>query len=134
MIDGLKFHHIGYAVKDIDLTSSMYLSAGWNISETIIDTTQNAKIAFLKKDGMPDIELVAPVDKNSPVNKTIEKAGITPYHICYETDDINSAIAELRKKKFIVLFKPVAAPAIDNKLISYLFHKDVGLVELVQSK
>lgn len=131
MLSYLNFHHIGYAVQDIVVTAEYYISAGWSISEIQIDVIQNTKIAFLKKEHFPLIELVAPIDDNSPVVNTLNKMGVTTYHICYEVFDIDLAIVELKKLKYIPLFKPVEAIALENRKICYLFNKSVGLIELL---
>jgi methylmalonyl-CoA/ethylmalonyl-CoA epimerase len=131
MLDNLRFHHIGYAVENISLTAEYYIKAGWILSVIQIDTVQNSQIAFLLKDGFPLMELVAPIDGNSPIVKTLNKMGVTPYHICYEVDDIEQAIAELKKQYFMLLFKPVEAIAFENRKICYLYHKHIGLIELL---
>jgi len=132
MLDNFRFHHIGYTVNDIETTAAYYTKAGWQISETEIDAIQNTRIAFLSKENMPLIELIAPVDASSPVVKTLEKVGVSPYHICYEVDDIQASIAELRKQRYVLLFNPVEAVALGNCKICYLYNKNVGLVEIVE--
>ena len=133
MLPYFRFHHICYAVKDIEASAKLYLEAGWLLSEVVIDSIQNAKIAFLSKEGMPQIEFVAPVDEKSPIVKTLEKSGNSPYHICYEVDNIDEAVADLRKQKYIKLFNPVPAVGIMNKKICYLFNAQVGLIEIVEA-
>lgn len=132
MIKQNRFHHIGYAVNNIDDTSVYYLSQGWKLSQKVVDEIQNAQIAFLSREGEPLIELVAPINAESPVNKTLMKSGVTPYHICFEVDDIDAAILEMKKMKFILLFKPVEAIAINNRRICYLYSKKNGLIELLE--
>lgn len=134
MLIDFKFHHIGYAVKSIEKTASYYINAGFVISEEIVDKTQNVKIAFLTKHGFPMIELVEAVDMLSPVVKTIEKSGVSPYHLCYEVDDIDDSISQMKKLKFLPLFKAVEAVALNNRKICYLYNQDVGLIELLNSK
>ena len=133
MLPYFRFHHIGYAVKDIEASAKLYLEAGWLLSEVVIDPIQNAKIAFLTKEGMPQIEFVAPVDEKSPIVKTLEKSGNSPYHICYEVDNIDEAVADLLKQKYIKLFNPVPSVCIINKKICYLFNAQVGLIEIVEA-
>ena len=133
MLADFRFHHIGYAVHDIFVTAEYYVKAGWNISDVQIDVIQNTKIAFLSKNGMPLIELIAPIDETSPIVKTLEKIGVSTYHVCYETDDIQQTVAELRKQKYIPLFNPVEAVALDNRKICYLYNKNVGLIEIVEA-
>jgi methylmalonyl-CoA/ethylmalonyl-CoA epimerase len=94
---------------------------------------QNVSVAFLEKYGMPRIELVESTPpNNSPVNKIIEKFGVSPYHICYVVENIESVIKELKKKKFLPLASPVSAAAMNNRKICFLYNKDVGLIELVE--
>ena len=81
-----------------------------------------------------DILINGPLIHSPQTVKILEKRGVTTYHICYEVDDINSSVSELRKQKFVQLFKPVEAVALNNQKICYLFNKDVGLIELVEIK
>ncbi|MCI1785955.1 MAG: VOC family protein [Bacteroidales bacterium] len=132
MLSYFKFHHIGIAVFDIDSTAKYYISAGYSKTNTVYDPVQNVYISFLTKDGMPKIELLAPKDETSPVNKILKKNGVMPYHFCYEVDEINQAIADLKKLHFVLINMPVRALAIENKKICFLFNKDVGLIELLE--
>ena len=134
MLPYFRFHHIGYAVKDINKVARYYEKAGWVLSETTLDLIQNTYIAFLTKEGMPKYELVAPVNENSPVVKTLEKSGNSTYHVCYAVEDIKLAIADLKKLHFVPLFNPVPAIGIDNALICYLYNPYVGLIEIVEEK
>ncbi|OQA94741.1 MAG: hypothetical protein BWY22_02363 [Bacteroidetes bacterium ADurb.Bin217] len=131
MFEKYEFHHIGYAVKSIEETAKFFLFLGYTITKTVIDPIQRVHIAFLLKEHTPCIELVQPIDDESPVVSILQKNGVTPYHICYEVEDINEAISEMRKQKFIPLFNPVPALAFDNRLICYFFNKNVGLIELL---
>ena len=129
----MKFHHIGVAVKEIEKTAAVYVQGGYKQSQTTFDPVQNVNICWLTKEGMPTVELLAPVDESSPVCKTLEKNGVTPYHTCYTVDNLEDAIAELRKMKYVIVAKPEVAPAISNCRVSFLFNKNVGLIELVEA-
>lgn len=129
----MKFHHIGVAVKDIEKTADVYVQGGYKQSETTFDPVQNVNICWLTKEGMPTVELLAPVDKSSPVCKTLEKNGVTPYHTCYIVEDIEQAISDLRKMKYVAVSKAEAAPAISNCKVAFLYNKNVGLIEIVEA-
>lgn len=133
MLESFKFHHIGVAVKDIDKTAAMYVGGGYQKSEPIFDPVQNVNICWLTKDGMPTVELLAPVDETSPVCKILEKNGVTPYHTCYMVDDIEQAIVDLRQQKYVLVSKPVEAVAIHNSKVAFLHHRQVGLIEIVEA-
>lgn len=134
MLPYLKFHHIGIAVYDINQTSKYYVCAGYTRTETITDNIQNIKISFLSKKDMPLLELLEPVDERSPVCSVLSKNGVSPYHVCYSVQDINRAIADLKKMRFVPLSYPVEAVAMNMNKICFLYNKDIGLIELVEEK
>lgn len=121
------------AVKSIDATAAIYEDGGYRMSEIIFDPIQNVDICWLTKEGAPTVELLAPVDETSPVNKTLEKVGVSPYHCCYVVDKIEDAVAELRKMKYIMVSKPAEAVAFCGSRVCFLFNKNVGLIELVEA-
>lgn len=133
MLESFKFHHIGVAVKDLDATAAVYEQGGYKRSAAIFDSIQNVNICWLSKDGMPTVELLAPVDEQSPVNKTLEKVGVSPYHTCYVVENIEEACAALRKQKYIMVSRPAEAVAFCGSRVCFLFNKNVGLIELVEA-
>ena len=123
--------HIGYAVHDIQKTAQYYVDGGWSLSEIYDENVQNTKIAFLTKVGMPTIELVSPLDGESPVDNILKHSGVAPYHICYGVDDMMAAVEELYEEGFKPLFMPVKSVAMNNREICYLYHLELGAIELV---
>ena len=131
----LTFHHIGIACISIEESASFYTLQGYTCSEIIYDPIQNVHIAFLAFQDhiMPCIELIAPHDDTSPVCKNLQKNGVSPYHICYETTNLERSILELKKQKFIIVSKPSPAVAFGGHKCCFLFNKNVGLIELVET-
>jgi len=80
------------------------------------------------------IELISPMNKNSPVQGIINKNGSAPYHICYCTTNILLKIKELRKNKYMLIESPKPAIAFSNRLVAFLYHKDIGIIELLECK
>ena len=130
----LTFHHIGIACRDIAKTQAFYLQMGYTASPIIEDPVQHVRISFLEKDGAPRLELLEPLDEQNPVARTLATVGVTPYHICYEVQDIEAAIAELRGQRFLLVNGPVPACAMNNKRIAFLYQKNTGLIELVEAQ
>lgn len=127
----MKVHHIGYAVRNIEDAFKKFQNLGYiRETEIISDEIRNVFIQFIIKDGYR-VELVAPLKENSPVDKILKK-GNTPYHICYETNDICKTIEELSGSGYTSLGVPEKAPAIHNRRVVFLFSKDMGLIELVE--
>lgn len=133
MLSNFKFHHIGVAVKEIDATASVYEQGGYHRSTSIFDPVQNVNICWLTKEGMPIVELLAPVDGKSPINKTLEKVGISPYHCCYVVDSIEKSVTELKKQRYILVSNPEEAVAFCGSRVCFLYNKNVGLIELVEA-
>ena len=126
----LKIDHIGIVTDDIETTASIYTKMGYNRSEIVVDDIQRVKICFLRN-GLSKIELVEPNSEKSSVNKLLKKNGVSPYHLCYEVDDIEKAFDEFIEMGFIALFRPVEAIAFNNRLICYMYHKSTGYIELL---
>jgi methylmalonyl-CoA/ethylmalonyl-CoA epimerase len=132
MIVGAIFHHVGIASTSIENTSTLYIEAGYRKTNVGFDPSQNVNFAFLEKTGSPLLELVEPIDKTSPVYNILKKTGVSAYHFCYEVDNILSCIKELEKKDFRLLVEPVDAIAFNNRKICFLYHIDVGLIEILE--
>ena len=132
MLDSFRFHHIGYAVFSLDATAAIYEKAGYRRSETIYDPVQNVNICWLTKEAFPTVELLAPVDETSPVNGTLKKSGVSPYHCCYVVDRIEDAVTELKRQKYILVKQAAQAVAFNGSRVCFLFNKDIGLIELVE--
>lgn len=128
----MKFNHIGIACFSIEKTAPFYLGLGYSKSDTVFDPIQNVRICFLSHTEMPTLELLEPCDEKSPVNDTLRKNGVSPYHICYESDEIDNSVSKLKEMKFYPLSKPVSAVAFNGKKVCFLFRNDVGLLELVE--
>ena len=133
MLADFQFHHIGIAVKDIEATAAIYEGGGYKVSATIYDPIQNVDICWLTKEGAPIVELLAPVNESSPVNKILKKNGVSPYHTCYVVKDIQVATSELKKQKYLMVSKPAEAVAFKGSKVTFLFNKNIGLIELVEA-
>ena len=131
----LEFHHIGIACLDIDKTSRLYVDQGYTPSPVIEDHLLRVRVCFMELAGQPRLELLEPLDEQSPVTRTLEKTGVTPYHICYEVQDIEAAIASLRSShRFLLVKGPVPACAMEDRRVAFMYQKNTGLIELVEAK
>jgi methylmalonyl-CoA/ethylmalonyl-CoA epimerase len=48
-------------------------------------------------------------------------------------ENMEESILALKKQRYILVSKPTEAVAFSGKQVSFLYHKDVGLIELVES-
>ena len=126
------FHHLGIATRNIEKCAEIYGNLGYTKSEIKIEPSQNVKICFLHKQKSPVLELVEPLSKDSPISRMIQASGTTPYHSCYEVENIKLAVNELEALNFRPLFEPTKSEAMEEGLFCYLFSPDVGLIELYE--
>lgn len=89
---------------------------------------------MLRKMGGVTIELVAPLDDKNPVSNTLAKMKnvSVPYHICYEVEDIEETIGELKKRGYMLIQKLAPAIAFDNRRVVFMLKREVGLIELLE--
>lgn len=127
-----KVNHIGVATKDYKETAAFYEAVGYNETVGGYDPYQNVYGYFYEAEGKPTIELLAPHDEKSPINKILEKNGVTPYHLCYEINcTIEEAVKEMKADKFMMISQPTYSDNLKGR-VCFLFHKNVGVVELLE--
>jgi methylmalonyl-CoA/ethylmalonyl-CoA epimerase len=126
------FHHLGIATRSIENCVSIYSKLGYSISDIRVEPSQNVKICFLSKEGGPLLELVEPQNNDSPVSNIVKNSGTTPYHTCYQVENLQASLDELEELNFRVLFEPLKSEAMDEGLFCYLFSAEIGLIELYQ--
>ena len=127
----MKVDHIGYAVKSIEKAKKALEPLGYRFEETVEDRDRNIHIAFGELDGYR-IELVAPISEGSPVDMQLSRLGPTPYHICYQSPDLEAEIENLKASRFKVTVPPAPAVAFGNKRVVFLYSLAVGLIEIVE--
>ena len=149
----LRFHHIGYAVADIEEARSAFRKLGWrdaapsSISDgevedaddngIVSDEGRGVYLAFMERaDTNALIELVSPMHDKSPVSKTLASSNnvSSSYHICYETDDLDFAIAEYKRRGYVLTAAAAPAPAFGGRSVAFLLHRDAGLTEFLETK
>lgn len=129
----MRIDHIGYAVKKIEKAIKSFENLGYLFEEIVEDYDRNIKISFGSKDGYR-IELVQPLDKEkeSPVDAYLSKVGPTPYHICYESDDFENEIEQLKSQGFRVIIPPQKAVAFGGKQVVFMMSLGMGMMEIVE--
>lgn len=131
-----KFHHVAFAVNDIDETTRTLGVCGYTLCPDypplVVDEALGVKLRFLSlAQGGPLLELVCGLGDTSPVAQILQKSGVTLYHMCFEVNDIEQAFVLLKQQGYVAVSKRIPAKAFGDRLIQFLYHKDGGLVELL---
>lgn len=128
----MRIHHVGYLVKKIEKAIKAFEGLGYTLTQGIVlDEYRKANICFLEKDGYV-IELVSPVSKDSVVADLMKKYGNSPYHICYEVEDMENEVNSLLDQHYVVCSELHSAVAIGNRNVCFLIHPYLGMVELLE--
>jgi methylmalonyl-CoA/ethylmalonyl-CoA epimerase len=128
----MKVHHLGYAVKNLSQSLEYFSLLDFIVvSGPVCDEKRDVEIAFIKN-GDYLIELISPLNDKSPITNYLDKIGNTPYHLCYETDNIDKTIAELRQQRYLIVERPSEAIAINKQRVAFLYHPSYGLLELIE--
>lgn len=131
----MKLHHIGIAVADLK-SSILRHKATFNISpitEIVTDAAQKVKVVLLSGDERrrAPIELIAPLSKDSPISKILEKEN-SLYHICFEVESIDHALKVARRQGAIIVSEPTESKLHEGKRIAFIYTRDKYLVEFVE--
>ena len=94
--------HIGIAVASLAEATPFYEALGLTVTGTDEVPEQGVKIAFLPV-GDGRLELLEPTRPDSPIAKHIERRGPGLHHVCLRVDNIEVAMAELKRKGFRLL-------------------------------
>jgi methylmalonyl-CoA/ethylmalonyl-CoA epimerase len=135
-MDRFEFHDVGIAVADLSAAIPIYKSlfSYELISGPYDDPLQNVSVCFLSRGpGDTTFELVAPLGPNSPIDRILKKGGGI-YHVCYQVENIQAAIAHLVEQGSLLISGPVPAVAFQMREIAWLMTEVNLLVELVQSR
>jgi methylmalonyl-CoA/ethylmalonyl-CoA epimerase len=124
--------HVGIAVETIRGARRLYEALGLRVEgfEEIIE--QGVKLAFLPV-GETRIELLEPIDAESPIARHLERRGAGLHHICLRVEDIRAAMQRLAEEGYRLLTDEPQIGA-DGCLICFVHPKTSGgvLLELSQ--
>ena len=132
-----KLNHIAIATPKLDEAVKTYKNMlGVKISSPIDQIDHGVKVVFIE---LPNtkIELLEPLGEKSPIENFLgknKKGGI--HHICFEVEDINSAILRLEKDGATVLGDGEAKIGAHGNPVIFLHPKDFNgtLIELEEVK
>ncbi len=139
MLTGLRFHHLGIAVRDLDGAVDSYARMfGFRVlAGPIDDPLQKVRATFIGSGQPGDImyELVTPLvaaGEKSPIDRVLDK-GNTSYHVCYEVPALDETIARLVGEGCYALGEPVPGIAFGNRRIAWLMTPTRHLLELLEA-
>ena len=133
-----KLRHVGIAVPSLGpATETLASLFGYKvISGLFDDPIQKVTVNSLAQadEEVAQIELIAPLTEDSPIKSMLAKGGGGIYHLCFETNDIDKALAHAKSKGCIIVSPPAPAIAFCGRGIAWFYARTRQLFELVESK
>ncbi|MCR4901785.1 MAG: VOC family protein [Butyrivibrio sp.] len=128
----MNIHHVGYLTKDLNKAQDEFLALGFVVEqEKAYDELRKINISFIIN-GDYRVELIEPVDEASPMYPLLKRYKNTPYHICYEVENLEASIEQLSARGYTVMQAPLEAPCIENHRVAFLINSNLGIIELVE--
>jgi methylmalonyl-CoA/ethylmalonyl-CoA epimerase len=129
----MKIHHIGYLVDDINDSAMEFIKLGFiKKGEIIEDTSRGIFILFLDNNEYV-VELIQTLNTDSPIYGLRKRYRNSPYHICFQTENLKKAIEELEMGGYTLFQPPQQAPAITGcPNVAFLMNQKIGIIELVE--
>ncbi len=129
-----RIDHVAIVVDNIDNALSFWRDAlGLDMTHLEEVKEQESIVAFLPAAGS-EVELVKPTTETSGVAKYLAKRGPGMHHICFEVDDIEETLAQM-KARGVKLINETPTIGAGGKKIAFVHPSSTNgvLVELYQN-
>ena len=135
---GLRFHHLGVAVRKPTDTVQFMRFLGYEVGDAVYDPRQGVNLIMCRHAGpVPDVEIVYPdaARGKSPVDAFLRMRpdGLV-YHVCYVTADLAGSLAALETAGLRVVCVAPPAPAVlfEGRRVSFYNIVGIGLCEILE--
>lgn len=129
----MKIDHIGIAVRSIDRSLEFYREVlGLEPSRRTVVDHEQVEVAVLPA-GEPRMELLQPTGADSAIARFLEKRGEGLHHIAVKVDDLDAAVAALRRSGRRLVSDAIRIGAEDYRYV-FVHPKDACgvLIELIE--
>ncbi len=96
--------HVGVAVKSLDDAIAVYRDVlGFTLEGIHVLKERKVKVAFLSSGGETNIELLEPLEADSPIAKFLETRGEGIHHIAVKVNNIEEVLNQFKAKGIILI-------------------------------
>ena len=130
---GLKFHHIGLAVKNPNKTIIFTKNLGYEIADEVYDNLQRVYLRMCFHSEMPNIEIIYSDIPDSPIEKILKYQKEKFYHICYTTNNLKLTIKTIKEVNHLITVSyPKPAILFNNNPVSFYYISGFGIIEILE--
>lgn len=126
--------HVAIAVKNMKEAEDYYKELGYSVINSVYDPLQNSYLTMCSSDRYLPVELVAPVNEQSPSYNMVEMHGEQPYHLCYRVSSIKNFLQNIQGIEYEMISDEKPAVLFNNQKVAFILVKKVGLIELVETE
>lgn len=129
-----RIHHLGIAVEQLDEAARRFETVlGTDASGAHDVPSARTTVQFFSV-GESRLELLAPMDDDSPVARHLKNRGPGLHHICLEVDDLEAEVARMRAAGMRFVTDDIQPGAHGSRII-FLHPRSTGgvLIELQQA-
>jgi methylmalonyl-CoA/ethylmalonyl-CoA epimerase len=128
-----RIDHIAIVVEDIDAALAFWRDALGLELENVEEVAEQKSIVAFLPIGESEVELVKPTTDDSGIARYLAKRGPGIHHICFEVEDIDAALVDL-KSKGVRLINETPAQGAGGKRIAFIHPQSTNgvLVELYE--
>jgi methylmalonyl-CoA/ethylmalonyl-CoA epimerase len=124
--------HLGIAVKDLDAAAAFYRDV-LQLAPRGPETADGARILHFDL-GESSVELLEPLDADSPIGRFLARRGPGLHHVCYRVADLDAAIAACQDHGYTLIDQQPRRGAGGHRIV-FLHPRTAGgtLIELTGS-
>ena len=133
-LTGLRFHHLGLAVREPEPALRFLQSLGYGIGRWICDDLQKVNLMMCRSATMPDVEVICRVGETGPLDSILSRVESLIYHVCYEVDDLEAVLEDLRGQGHRLRCVESRKPALlfAGRQVSFYYVQGFGLIEMLE--
>lgn len=128
-----RISHVGIAVKDLDTAIRLYQDVlGLEPEHRWVAEADRMEACAFRLPGGVELELMQPLEPDSPIGKFIAKRGEGIHHVAFKVDDVASALERAQQDGLETIDKTPRLGGGGKTLVGFLHPKSTGgvLMEL----
>jgi methylmalonyl-CoA/ethylmalonyl-CoA epimerase len=132
---GLRFHHLGLAVKEPEDALRLLMGMGYKVAVTVRDPLQNVNLALCTRRGMPAIEIISATETPGPLAEILKSNASRIYHICYESKNLERSLNAMEREgnRVLLISPPKPAALFGGRHVSFHLVSGFGMIEILET-
>ena len=132
---GLRFHHLGLAVRQPEPALRFLKGLGYEIGEPVFDSRQNVNLVMCAHETMPDVEVICPAQGESPIDGILQRHDAMIYHSCFVTENLEVSLDAMTQAghRLFCVSPPTEAVLFRGRRVSFHRVRGFGTIEIIEA-